>query len=77
LMYTIGRGVKVDPVQAARWHLIAQAGGNSDLALEDYVRKMKPEDRAAAEAAAKPWIDAINAQRSPEAQASQIGLNPP
>ena len=31
-----------DPVEAARWHLIARAGGASDLFLEDYLRKMKP-----------------------------------
>jgi TPR repeat protein len=56
LMYATGRGVKADPVQAARWHLIARAGGNNDQYLEDFVRKMKPADRAMAEDQAKPWI---------------------
>ena len=62
-MYATGRGVKADPVQAARWHLIARAGGGNDLFLEDFLRKMKPEDRAAGEAAAKPWIAQLAAQR--------------
>ena len=62
-MYAMGRGVKLDPVQAARWHLIARAGGSNDLLLEDFLRKMKPEDRAAGEAAAKPWIASLEAQQ--------------
>ena len=65
-MYATGRGVKADPVQAARWHLIARAGGDNDLFLEDFLRKMKPEDRAAGEAAAKPWIARLRQRiRSP------------
>jgi len=56
LMYASGRGLKADPVQAARWHLIAKAGGSNDQFLEDFVRKMKPADRAEAEDKAKPWI---------------------
>ena len=56
LMYAIGKGLKADPVQAARWHLIARAGGSNDQFLEDHVRKMKPADRAAGEDKAKPWI---------------------
>jgi TPR repeat protein len=69
LMYAMGRGVKLDPVQAARWHLIARSGGANDLFLEDFLRKMKPEDRAAGEAAAKPWIARLAAQRTQAAQA--------
>jgi TPR repeat protein len=56
LMYAIGKGLKADPVQAARWHLIARAGGANDQYLEDHVRKMKPADRTAGEDKAKPWI---------------------
>ncbi len=33
--------------QAVRWHLIAKAGGDNDLFLDDFMRKQKPEDRAA------------------------------
>ena len=58
-MYANGRGVPADPVQAARWHLIARAGGDTNLAMEDFLRKMKPEDREAAEAAAKAWLARI------------------
>ncbi len=56
LMYASGKGLKADPIEAARWHLIAVAGGSNDQYLEDFVRKMTPADRAAAEAKAKPWI---------------------
>ena len=41
--------------------MIAKAGGSTDPFLEDFVRKMKPEDRASAELAAKPWIAAVTA----------------
>jgi TPR repeat protein len=61
LMYASGRGIKADPVQAARWHLIAKAGGNNDQYLDEFVRKMKPADRAAAEDKAKPWIARMRA----------------
>jgi TPR repeat protein len=56
-MYAVGRGVKADPVEAARWHTIARAGGDNDQFLEDFVRtKISPTDRAAGEDKAKPWI---------------------
>ena len=58
-MYATGRGIKADPVQAARWHLIARAGGDGNLFMEDFLRKMSAEDRAAAEASAKVWISRI------------------
>ena len=60
-MYATGRGAKADPVQAARWHLIARAGGDNDQFLEDFMNKMKPADRAAAEDKAKPWIARMKA----------------
>jgi TPR repeat protein len=56
LMYASGRGLKADPIQAARWHMIAKAGGSFDQFLEDFVRKLKPAERAEAEDKAKPWI---------------------
>jgi uncharacterized protein len=55
-MYATGRGLKADPVEAGRWHLIARAGGANDQYLEDFMRNMKPTDRAMAENKAKPWI---------------------
>jgi TPR repeat protein len=59
-----GRGVPVDPVQAIKWHIVAKAGGAGDLYLDDFVSKQKPEDRAAAEQAAKLWIATGHAPRS-------------
>ena len=43
LMYATGRGIKADPVEAARWHLIAKAGGDNDQFLDEFMRKMKPD----------------------------------
>jgi TPR repeat protein len=61
LMYAYGRGFPADPVEAGRWHLIARAGGDNDQLLEEFMRKMKPTDRTAAEDKAKPWIARMNA----------------
>jgi hypothetical protein len=60
-MYATGRGIEADAVAAARWHMIAKAGGNNDQFLEDFVRRMKPADRARAEDKAKPWIARMQA----------------
>jgi TPR repeat protein len=60
LMYATGRGIKADPVEAVRWHLIARAGGNNDPYLDDFMRNMKPADRAMGENKAKPWIARMN-----------------
>lgn len=59
-----GRGLPVDPVQAMKWHIVAKAGGAGDLYLDDFAAKQKPEDRSAAEQAAKPWIPAGRMPRS-------------
>ncbi len=59
-----GRGVPADPVEATKWHLIAKAGGASDPSLDDFVQKQAPETRAAADKAAKPWLDFIAQARS-------------
>jgi hypothetical protein len=39
--------------------MVAKAGGNGDPVLDEMVAKMKPEDRAEAEKAAKPWFDVL------------------
>jgi uncharacterized protein len=54
-----GLGVPADPVEAAKWHLISKAAGETDLMLDDFVSKLDATTHAAAEKAAKPWIDAI------------------
>jgi uncharacterized protein len=60
-MYSTGRGIKAEPVEAARWHLIAKAGGVDDQPLDELIRKMNPADRAMGENKAKPWIARMNA----------------
>ena len=60
----VGRGVRADPVEAIKWHIVAKAGGVSDIPLDEFTQKQKPEVRAAGEKAAKPWIEAIKASRS-------------
>jgi hypothetical protein len=60
IMLANGLGVPADPVEAAKWHLISKAAGETDLALDDFVNKLDTKSRAAAEQAAKPWVDAIN-----------------
>ena len=64
-IYAFSKAVPAaDPVQAIKWHLIAKSGGNSDLYLDDYMQKQTPENRAAGEQAAKPWLDVIAQSRS-------------
>ena len=59
-IFAIGRGVPaVDAVQAVKWYLISKAGGDADTFLDDYAQKQSPDVRAAAEKAAKPWLDLI------------------
>ena len=55
-----GRGAPGNPVEAAKWHLISKAGGETDLTSTTYVDKLDAETRAAGEKAAKPWLDAAN-----------------
>jgi TPR repeat protein len=59
-----GRGLPADPVEATKWHVISKAGGTTDLFLDDFVRKLTPEQREAGEAAAKPWLAARGAPRT-------------
>jgi TPR repeat protein len=51
-----GRGVPANPVEAMKWHIIAKADGRGDPELDAYMGKQKPEDRDAAEKAAKRWM---------------------
>jgi hypothetical protein len=59
----VGRGVQADPVEAVKWHIVAKAGGVSDIPLDTFVQKQSAEVRTAAEKAAKPWIEAIKEAR--------------
>jgi TPR repeat protein len=46
-----------DPVQAAKWHLLAREAGVADFSLDILLAKLTPEQRAAADKAAKDWRD--------------------
>ncbi len=59
----VGRGLAADPVQAIKWHIVAKAGGISDIPLDAFVEKQPPDVRAAGEKAAKPFVDALKEAR--------------
>jgi uncharacterized protein len=58
-IFANGHGVAANPVEAAKWHLISKAAGETNLALDEFVNKLDPKARAQAENAARPWIDLI------------------
>ena len=53
-----GKGAPADPTEAAKWHLISKAHGETDFALDDYVNRLDAATRSAGEKAAKVWLDA-------------------
>jgi len=55
--YLEGLGTRRDPVEAAKWHLIAKAGGHEDAALDKAVAALPPSDRQKATLAAAEWRD--------------------
>jgi TPR repeat protein len=55
--YAHGAGIQANPIEAAKWHLIAKAGGLADKQLEDLVAKLSRADRAKAQLAADEWIE--------------------
>ena len=61
----VGRGAQANPMQAIEWHTIAKAGGVSDVPLDVFVQQQPADVRAAAEKAAKPWVDALKESRQP------------
>jgi hypothetical protein len=65
----MGRGVEADPVEAAKWHMLATAAGRPDAELDTFVEGLSDRqreeararaDRFEAEASKKPAADAIN-----------------
>jgi TPR repeat protein len=54
-LYANGVVVKADPVQAAKWHLLARGAGVSDFSLDIVLAKLTKEQRAEAEQAAEDW----------------------
>jgi uncharacterized protein len=64
VMLATGRGLPANPIAAAKWHIIAKAGGGSDIALDEFVYGLKPAEREAGERAAKVWLSAAGPPRS-------------
>ena len=54
-LYANGVGVKADPVQAAKWHLLARSAGVSDFALDIALSKLTKAQRVEADKAAEDW----------------------
>jgi uncharacterized protein len=53
--YFFGVVIEGNVIEGAKWHLLSRAGGVSDLALDNLLSKMPPEDRKKAEKAAGDW----------------------
>jgi TPR repeat protein len=60
--YAHGAGVEANTVEAAKWHLIAKAGGVTDDGLEQLVAKLSKADRAKAQQAATEWRERAQIQ---------------
>jgi hypothetical protein len=54
-VYSEGVGVKKNPQEAAKWRLIAQAGGLKDDTLDQLISKLPKAQQTAAEQAALEW----------------------
>ena len=54
-LYANGVVVKADPVEAAKWHLLAREAGVSDFSLDIVLSKLTKEERAKAEKEADDW----------------------
>lgn len=59
--YTHGAGVQQNLIEAAKWNLIAKAGGVEDEALDQILAKLSRADQAKAQLAAQQWRDRISA----------------
>ncbi len=58
--YTHGAGVPQDLIEAAKWNLIAKAGGVEDEALDKLLARVSRADMAKAQASAVQWRDRIS-----------------
>ena len=52
-LYAAGKGVPLNQVEAAKWHLVARDGGKADPELDQLLDKLSPGDREKAEEQAK------------------------
>jgi TPR repeat protein len=57
-----GRGVPADPVEAAKWHLIARARGESDVWLEGFLQQLTPEQQQTSKQQAEAWLKTVQPQ---------------
>ena len=55
--YVHGAGVEMNVVEAAKWHLIAKAGGVDDESLNQVLAKLSKADRLRADKGAAEWRD--------------------
>jgi TPR repeat protein len=55
--YARGAGVEMNILEAARWHLIAKAGGAADASLDELLTRLSKADRAKAQKAADAWLE--------------------
>ena len=53
--YAGGRGIEIDPVAAAKWHLLSRQAGVSDFGLDGFLGSVSADDRKKAEKAAFDW----------------------
>jgi hypothetical protein len=53
--YSAGFGLPADRIQAAKWHLIARAAGESDLRLDLLIMSLRGPERHKAESLAQAW----------------------
>jgi uncharacterized protein len=60
-VYLDGIKVKKDPIEAAKWRLIAQKNGFEDKNFDEILGKMPKADRLKATVAASAWMDRIAA----------------
>ena len=61
-VYLEGVGTDKNPVEAAKWRLIAAKNGVEDKTLDEMIAKLSKADRAKAELAASEWTDKIQVQ---------------
>jgi TPR repeat protein len=64
-LYLDGIKVKKDPVEAAKWRLIAKKNGFADKSLDEMVAKLPQAERRKAVAEASAWNDKIRVGEAP------------
>ena len=60
--YAYGKGVQLNLVEAAKWHLIAKTNGLDDEVLGEVYKKLSKADKLKAEKAAEDWRDRAQIQ---------------